>query len=205
MAEGSNYTGMDIDPSPGSSFDSCVHPRVDENNAVVLVPTKERLMEMLDKLEGKVEKLRKEACKLEEEKDQLLAALDSVRIMPFSELDGLDREEAATYLERIVDRCLTVEVKVHTIRDPMQEEAMHQVNQFIDALVVEMKMDPEGTRHRCFSYLNACSSQTVHGITDKKFEVTLLGCTLDDQKKVKKRLFGLLKYLDRFNAPREVD
>lgn len=42
-------------------------------------PAKQKITEILDMLEGHVEKLRKEASKLEEERDTLLATLDSVR------------------------------------------------------------------------------------------------------------------------------
>lgn len=99
-------------------------------------------------------------------------------------------------IDRITDRCLTVDVKVHTHRDPAQEEALYQVNHLIDTLVVCAKSDPDGTKTKCVTYMNACSSQAM-GVTDKKFESALLGCTLDDQKRVKKRLQGLLNYFDK--------
>lgn len=111
-----------------------------------------------------------------------------------------DREDVCRYADRIMSRCLTVEVKILTQRDQMQEEALHQVNHLIDGLVVCVKADPENAKAKCVSYMNACSSTTVHGITDKKFESALLGCTLDDQKRVKKRLQGLLHYFDRLNV-----
>lgn len=41
-------------------------------------PPKERILEMLDLLEGHVEKLRKGASQLEEDKDALLSHLDSI-------------------------------------------------------------------------------------------------------------------------------
>lgn len=47
--------------------------------------------------------------------------------------------------------------------------------------------------------MNACSEHIVDGITDKNFETALLGCTLDDQKRIKKRLQGLLNYVDKQN------
>lgn len=60
-------------------------------------------------------------------------------------------------------------------------------------------------RQRCQTFLNACS---VHDdpanvtaehqqIVDKKFETAVLGCTLDDQKIVKKRLQALMTYLNK--------
>lgn len=54
-------------------------PRIEENLTMDSKSAKQRVTEILDMLEGHVEKLRKEACKLEEEKDTLLATLDSVR------------------------------------------------------------------------------------------------------------------------------
>lgn len=54
-------------------------PKIDEDTAMDPRSPKERITEILDLLEGHVEKLRKEASKLEEEKDTLLATLDSVR------------------------------------------------------------------------------------------------------------------------------
>lgn len=54
-------------------------PKIDENNIMDNKTPKERIVERLDFLEGHVEKLRKEACTLEENRDQLLASLDSVK------------------------------------------------------------------------------------------------------------------------------
>lgn len=107
-------------------------------------------------------------------------------------------------IDRITDRCLTVDVKVHTQRDPAQEEALYQVNHLIDALVISAKFDPDGTKSKCITYMNACSSQGF-GVTDKKFESALLGCTLDDQKRVKKRLQGLLNYFDKLLLTSEIE
>lgn len=96
---------MDVDQSPGSSTSGrtvlftmhCVNsnvcravflgtipkvsslPQIDENNALSEKGPKERMVEMLDMLETHVEHLRKEASRLEEEKDGLLASLDTIR------------------------------------------------------------------------------------------------------------------------------
>lgn len=99
-----------------------------------------------------------------------------------------------------MSRCLTVEVKVLTQRDNQQEEALFQVNHLIDGLVVGLKTDPESAKAKCVSYMNACSSNMVEGITDKHFESALLGCTVDDQKKVKRRLQGLLTYFEKMKV-----
>lgn len=53
-------------------------PKIDENVVMSSKPPKERILEMLDLLEGHVEKLRKGASQLEEDRDALLSHLDSV-------------------------------------------------------------------------------------------------------------------------------
>lgn len=74
-----------------------------------------------------------------------------------------------------------------------------QVNGLIDSLVVGLRNDPSATRLRCASFMNACSSQSS-GHSDKIFENAILGCTLDDQKRIKKRLQGLLDYIDKVHT-----
>lgn len=66
----------------------------------------------------------------------------------------------------------------------------------IDSLVIGLKNDPSSTKQRCAAFMNACSSHGF-GHSDKIFETAILGCTLDDQKRVKKRLQGLLDYIDK--------
>lgn len=73
---------------------------------------------------------------------------------------------------------------------------MLQVNGLIDGLVVGLRNDPSGTRQRCAMFMSACSSQGMI-VSDKVFETAILGCTMDDQKRVKKRLQGLLDYIDK--------
>lgn len=53
-------------------------PKIDENDVLNTKPPKERILQMLDLLEGHVEKLRKGASQLEEDRDALLSTLDSV-------------------------------------------------------------------------------------------------------------------------------
>lgn len=62
-----------------SSNSSSLLPKIDEDNILDAQGAKLRVTEILDILEGKVEKLRKEAASLEEDKDNILARLDSIR------------------------------------------------------------------------------------------------------------------------------
>ncbi|XP_072392162.1 BAG family molecular chaperone regulator 2 isoform X2 [Diabrotica undecimpunctata] len=194
---------MDVDPTPGlpTSLVLQTLPKIDEDHILSSKPPKERILEMLDLLESHVEKLRKNASQIEEDKDALLCTLDSVLNADLMySLEANDRDDVTRYADRVMNRCLTVEVKVHTHRDKLQEEALFQVNRLIDGLVMGLKSDAELARSKCESYMNACSASVVQGATDKNFESTLLGCTVDDQKKVKRRLQGLLNYFEKLEV-----
>lgn len=104
------------------------------------------------------------------------------------------------YADRILARCSTIEVSVRTVRDHIQEDSLHQINKFIDNMIKELKQDPAATKLKCLSFMSSCSSYCESAVEDKNFERALLGCTLDDQKRVKKRLQGLMSYIDKFNV-----
>ncbi|XP_059477350.1 BAG family molecular chaperone regulator 2 [Neocloeon triangulifer] len=168
-----------------------------------------RLMKMLDNLEDEVEGLRKNAMALEDKKETLLGNLDIIRQSQVVDvLNDDEKKEIEDYIDMISCRCKTVQIKVNTMRDQQQEESLHNVNSLIDSMVLNLQSDPLGTRGRCLSYLSsfyryeddnevlvtiASKLQPMHA--DKGFENALLGCTLDDQKSVKRRLRGLLSYI----------
>lgn len=93
----------------------------------------------------------------------------------------------------------TIDISVKTVRDSAQEDALHQVNSLIDTLLTIS--DRISARQRCQTFLNACSiheqvnALELEPVIDKKFETAVLGCTLDDQKTIKKRLQALMSYL----------
>lgn len=93
---------------------------------------------------------------------------------------------------------------MQTVRDHSQVDSLHVVNILIDEVI--RVGSPISKRKKCQEYLNACSSSdfqyctkslsiTESIIIDKRFEMHLLGCTLDDQKRIKKRLENLLGYM----------
>jgi BCL2-associated athanogene 2 len=171
-------------------------PRIEEMECRARAP-KDRLLDLLDRVEAHVEGLRKEALVLEERKDSLFTTLDAVRNSDLLlELQETDRDDIQKYIERVSTRCTTVEILVRTERDKSQEDSLFQVNHLIDTLVVNFKVDPHGTRAKCQTFMAACSSLSEAPV-DKNFETALLGCTLDDQKKIKKRLHGLSNYLEQ--------
>jgi BCL2-associated athanogene 2 len=126
-----------------------------------------------------------------------------------------EREEIECYAKRVASRLHTVELNVRTVRDTDQEDHLHQINVFIDGLIAHP--DPMMSRQKCQQFLYSCgffdvtsNKEEVDKATtecststdlpdilpiDKKFESALLGCTLDDQKIVRKRLQALLNYL----------
>lgn len=195
-------------PSAGSGssgdWSAARSPRVDEANSAWLnKPPMERFIDILDQLDTKVESLRKEALLLRDQKDFLAMSVDLLKNNEY--LTGLnenERDEINCYVQRISNRLGTVELNVCTVRDHAQEDSLHHVNSLIDMII--SSADPVMSRQKCQQFLNACSTTdtsvysdidptTVY--TDKKFESALLGCTLDDQKTIKKRLQALLVYL----------
>ncbi|CAB3385896.1 Hypothetical predicted protein [Cloeon dipterum] len=167
------------------------------------------LLKMLDSLDSDVERLRKNAMDLEDKRETLLGSLDLIRQSHALEtISDAEKKEIEEYIETITSRCRTIQIKVDTVRDQQQEESLHSVNSLIDSMVLNLRLDPMGTRGRCLAYLRsfcrceddneilvsiASKLQPMH--VDKGFESALLGCTLDDQKLVKRRLRGLLSYI----------
>ncbi|XP_041984332.1 BAG family molecular chaperone regulator 2 [Aricia agestis] len=177
-------------------------PLIDETSALGNQPPKDRLVAVLDQVEMRVERLRRDTVRIEEEKDSLLSTLDSIKHSDLlADISECDRDDITRYADRILARAMTVDVAVRTDRDPQQEEALHQVNMYIDQLVMSLHEDTVVAHTRCQTFMNACTSQPdPNSGTDKNFETAILGCTLDDQKRVKKRLQGLLDYFAKLNV-----
>ncbi|XP_034483007.1 BAG family molecular chaperone regulator 2 isoform X2 [Drosophila innubila] len=169
----------------------------------------ERFVTILDQLDARVEKFRKDALNLQEKKDYLLMSMDLIKSNEMLQtMSEAEREEIMLYIQRVSSRLGTVELNVRTVRDKSQEDSLSQINALIDTMI---KMgDPVMSRQRCQLYLNACCTNTMDpsnhlgtvleadaGPIDKKFESALLGCTLDDQKNIKKRLQALMGYLNK--------
>ncbi|XP_039967104.1 uncharacterized protein LOC126762254 isoform X2 [Bactrocera neohumeralis] len=186
---------------------------VDNDLSLLTLPSLElcsidRFVSVLDQLDARVEKFRKDALGLQEKKDFLLMSIDLIKShdMLHSMMEA-EREEIFCYIQRVNARLSTVDLLVHTVRDRSQEDALSQINALIDMMITIG--DPVLSRQRCQQYLNACcsaaeaSSSYEYGVdmdagpVDKKFESALLGCTLDDQKNIKKRLQALMGYLNK--------
>ncbi|CAL8108421.1 unnamed protein product [Orchesella dallaii] len=167
--------------------------------------TKSCVLKMLDEMDRRVEKLRADALKVEAERDDVLASLDALNNSQLVyTLDGIELDEVTRYIKRLVQRSAAVKLDISTERSVPQQESLHSVNTLIDALIREVKSDVSMARRRCTSYLNSCLDvtdtmyQESCGI-DATFEQAVLGCTLEDQKRVKKRLNGLYSYFATYS------
>lgn len=106
----------------------------------------------------------------------------------------VDKEDISQYADRIVNRCDTVNINVHTTRSDSQMNCLEEINTMIDKIVGTLKEDPDSAKVMCQSYIDSCSS--LENVTGSKiFETAVLGCTLDDQKRIFKRLQGLMDYI----------
>uniref|UniRef100_W8BTB8 BAG family molecular chaperone regulator 2 n=1 Tax=Ceratitis capitata TaxID=7213 RepID=W8BTB8_CERCA len=196
--------GIDVQSSSTQSYG-----HVDDSKALDRpIDLNERFLSVLDQLDARVEKFRKDALGLQEKKDFLLMSVDLIKShdMLHTMMEG-EREEIFCYIHRVTSRLSTVDLTVHTVRDRSQQDALSQINELIDMMIT--MGDPVMSRQRCQQYLNACcsaaeaSSSYEYGVdmdagpVDKKFESVLLGCTLDDQKNIKKRLQALMGYLNK--------
>ncbi|KAI8420296.1 hypothetical protein MSG28_008825 [Choristoneura fumiferana] len=141
-------------------------PLIDESTALGTQAPKDRLIAVLDQVEMRVERLRRDTVRIEEERDSLLSTLDSVRHSELlMEVTECDKDDISRYAERILARAMTVEVAVRTDRDPQQEEALHQE-------------DGCSAHARCQTYMNACTSAPDAAASDKNFESAILGAEL---------------------------
>ncbi|GAB6033334.1 hypothetical protein CHUAL_013101 [Chamberlinius hualienensis] len=153
----------------------------------------ERLIEALDQIEKRVELLRQEACGLEKEKSCLLELLETIHSNKDLKLVGeSEREEIQVISERLMNRCLTVEVQVLTPRNPRQVEALTRVEKYIDEMVCKVRNDVSASKNFCESFLNACLPDPV-GSVNFKFQSAIIECAADDQKRIRKRLESLLR------------
>lgn len=151
-----------------------------------------RLVEMLDHIEKRVELLRDHACSMEQERDTLISMLHTVRSsQDLTLVSEGEREEIEITAQRLMGRTLTVEVCVTTPRNEQQQKALERVNTFIDELVTKIQTDLDGAKKSCYEYLNACLPE-AKGPINQKFQSAVIECTADDQKKIRKRLESLL-------------
>lgn len=130
---------------------------------------------------------------MQEKRDKLHTRIDLLRTDFLVSAMDYDPDEINFHLKRVNDRLKTVNVNVETVRDDDQVMSVHHINNIIDQVI---KIDdPIEKRRKCQEYLNSCSTSTEIVVVDKKFEMHLLSCTLDDQKLIRRRLEALMHYM----------
>lgn len=99
-------------------------------------------------------------------------------------------------------RTLSVEISVGTIRNPQQEEALQKATSIIDEIVKKLLDDMEGSRQKLLALHAACVTEAPAIPIDQKFQAIVIGCALEDQKNIKRRLETLLRNVE--NAEKNI-
>lgn len=156
-----------------------------------------RLLEHLDQIEMRVESLREAATTMEQERECLLEMIQSLQNSQEMRTicDG-EREELSLTANRLLNRTLTVDISVGTLRNSQQEEALRKATAQIDVIVAKLLEDMDGSRKGLSTLLAACVTEATAVPIDQKFQMIVISCALEDQKKIKKRLETLLRNLD---------
>ncbi|XP_023328018.1 BAG family molecular chaperone regulator 2 [Eurytemora carolleeae] len=155
----------------------------------------ENIRELLDEVEEQVEKVRVDACQLQEEKEDIQTTLEMLMDPQIlGQLKEIDREEMEAVINRLSLRLNSVNVNVQTPRSHTQQESLHQVNSAIDTLIIQIQTDTMQASMKCRQYLSAAGTD-ISAPSDVRFEAHLLGCAVEDQKNVKKRLLGLFDHI----------
>lgn len=153
-----------------------------------------RLLESLDQLEIRVEALRDAASAMEQERECILEMIQSIQHgQEMRNICDGEREELELTANRLMGRTLAVEISVGTIRNPQQEDALRKATSIIDELVKKLLDDMDSGRQRLLAMHAACVTEAPPVPIDQKFQAIVIGCALEDQKKIKRRLETLLR------------
>ncbi|KAM8953052.1 BAG family molecular chaperone regulator 2 [Pelodytes ibericus] len=156
------------------------------------------LLETLDELEIRVQALRDAASSLEVEKESLIETIHSIQnSQDMRNISDGEREELTITADRLMKRALTVEVSLETIRNPQQASSLQQATMIIDDIAKKVVENLETGRKQLMSLYGACTSEVPPGPIDQKFQSIIIGCALEDQKKIKRRLETLIRNIDR--------
>ncbi|XP_044145629.1 BAG family molecular chaperone regulator 2 [Bufo gargarizans] len=155
------------------------------------------LVEVLDDLETRVQSLRDSASALELEKDSIIEMIHSVKnSQDMRNISDGEREELTLTAERLMSRTVTVEVSVETIRNPQQTSALQKATLIIDEILKKVMDNLEDGKKQLITLYAACTSDVPPGPIDQKFQSVIIGCAIEDQKKIKRRLENLIRNID---------
>ncbi|XP_061424946.1 BAG family molecular chaperone regulator 2 [Lethenteron reissneri] len=129
----------------------------------------------------------------------------TVRLPSRAALSTGEREELSVTAERLLSRTLTVEVALETLRNAQQQEALRKASSLIDDVAARLRDDLDGAKRRLASLHGACHADgepSSTGPLDRKFQSLVIGCALEDRRKLKKRLATLIRNVE--NADRAI-
>ncbi|KAM4772182.1 BAG family molecular chaperone regulator 2 [Rhinophrynus dorsalis] len=165
--------------------------------SVSMAARSSHLLETLDELEIRVQALRDAASALELEKENLIEIIHSVQnSQDMRNISDGEREELTITADRLMSRAVTVEVCVETIRSPQQAASLQQATIIIDDIFKRVMDNLENGRKQLMALYGACTSEVPPGPIDQKFQSIIIGCAIEDQKKIKRRLETLIRNID---------
>ncbi|XP_068183156.1 BAG family molecular chaperone regulator 2 [Antennarius striatus] len=173
------------------------------NRTLSMADRSGRLLESLDQLEVRVEALREAASAMEQERESILEMLQSIQTgQEMRNICAGEKEELELTANRLMGRTLSVEISVGTIRNPQQEEALRKATFIIDELVKKILDDMDSGRKSLMALHAACVTEASPVPVDQTFQALVIGCALEDQKKIKRRLETLLRNVE--NAEKSI-
>ena len=159
--------------------------------------------QVLDDVEAQIETLREAVTRLAQDKRALLEVLEGIdQSLPGTPLSEVEREEVELEVDRLRGRAEEVSCALETRRTETQRQSLEAVEAKICQLVRQVQTEAEGaagSSSTCRGYLAACGgaesgqgpAQTCH-----KFEALVLGCAVEDQKMIRRRLSDLLNQIE---------
>ncbi|XP_073531571.1 BAG family molecular chaperone regulator 2 isoform X2 [Phyllobates terribilis] len=146
----------------------------------------------------RVQSLRDSASALELERESLMEMIHNVKnSQDMRNISDGEREELTLTAERLMTRTVTVEVSVETIRNPQQASSLQQATLVIDEILKKVMDNLESGKKQLMSLYAACTSDVPPGPIDQKFQSIIIGCAIEDQKKIKRRLENLIRNIDK--------
>ncbi|XP_037127715.1 BAG family molecular chaperone regulator 2 [Syngnathus acus] len=153
-----------------------------------------QLLSNLDQLEIRVETLRETASAMEQERECILEMIQTLQnSQEMHNISAGEKEELTLTADRLMGRTLSVEINVGTIRNSQQEEALRKATSIIDEIVKKLLDNMAESRQRLLALHSACLTDVPPVPIDEKFQAIVIGCALEDQKKIKRRLEMLLR------------
>ncbi|KAL1242963.1 BAG family molecular chaperone regulator [Trichinella spiralis] len=141
----------------------------------------DRIVNLLDEIEKRIESLRETATVMEQEKENIIEMLSTVQMnKDLLKLNQGEKDDIEATANRLIN-----------------PKALEIVNEKIEDLLKKMQEDINMSRQTCQTYLNACNPDSPNGPIDQKFQANLIECTADDQKKIRRRLEQLLNLIER--------